>query len=251
MQAAFVDIGLSQAAFIYVDDVVSDAVEEVDASWLGEDVEEAEDADEETPSDGKEGSGCKEPRPNIEDLLTEGQEILVHVAKSPIGTKGARVTCHVSLPGRFLVLMPNSRHIGVSRKIEDETERSRLKGLIQALRKNRFGYIVRTAAEGIQADVLASEMEFLERLWGNIKKKCQNSSAPALLHKELNVSLRAVRDLLTQEADKVVIDSRNGYEQVMAFLDACAPSLKRSVELYEGPSRFSTHFTWKGTSPGP
>lgn len=247
MQAAFVDIGLSQAAFIYVDDVLSDAAGELEEAWLGEaDDDDAETADEETGGDLQVASGRKEPRPNIEDLLSEGQEVLVHVAKSPIGTKGARVTCHVSLPGRFLVLMPNSRHIGVSRKIEDEAERSRLKGLIQALRKNPFGYIVRTAAEGIQAEVLASEMDFLERLWSNIKKKSQHSSAPALLHKELNVSLRAVRDLLTQEADKVVIDSRNGYEQVMAFLDVCAPSLKRSVELYEGPEPIFDAFHLEG-----
>lgn len=248
MQAAFVDIGLSQAAFIYVDDVLSDAVEGVAAAWMDED--EAVDA----PPESGDGSGVetngsdegKAPRSNIEDLLTEGQEILVHVAKSPIGTKGARVTCHVSLPGRFLVLMPNSRHIGVSRKIEDEAERSRLKGLVQALRKKSFGYIVRTAAEGIQADVLASEMEFLERLWSNIKKKCQQSSAPALLHRELNVSLRAVRDLLTQEADKVVIDSRTGYDQVMAFLDTCAPGLKRSVELYQGEEPIFDAFHLEG-----
>ncbi len=225
MQAAFVDIGLNQAAFIYVDDVLVDSMGEI-ASLMDEEAEEEEGFEGEAPR-------ARENRPNIEELLTEGQEILVHVAKSPIGTKGARVTCHVSLPGRFLVLMPNSRHIGVSRRIEDEEERSRLKGLIQELRKSGFGYIVRTAAEGIQADVLASEMAFLERLWLSIKKKYQQSSAPALLHKELNVSLRAVRDLLTQEADKVVIDSASGYEQVMGFLEGCAPSLKRSVELYQ------------------
>ena len=118
-------------------------------------------------------TGLREARrgPNIEDLIREGQEILVHVAKSPIGTKGARVTGHVSLPGRFLVLMPNSKHVGVSRRIEDEEERSRLKGLVQELRRNDYGYIVRTAGEGIEAEVLASEMAFLDRLWQEILKK--------------------------------------------------------------------------------
>jgi ribonuclease G len=248
MQAAFVDIGLNQAAFIYVDDVLCDTELDVAAMMTNGAGEENGRDDPESSCDQVESGGirAKENRPNIEDLLTEGREILVHVAKSPIGTKGARVTCHVSIPGRFLVLMPNSRHIGVSRRIEEEGERSRLKGMILEMRKSGFGYIVRTAAEGIQEDVLASEMEFLERLWINIKKKCQQSTAPALLHKELNVSLRAVRDLLTQEADKVVIDSPGGYEQVMGFLDGCAPSLKRSVELYEGTEPIFDAFHLEG-----
>ena len=246
MQAAFVDIGRNQAAFIYVGDVLDDAASEFSAMLERDLVEDKDGGIEQDNLDSEEQWARRENRPGIEELLTEGQEILVHVAKSPIGTKGARVTCHVSLPGRFLVLMPNSKHIGVSRKIEDEEERGRLKGLIAELSQHGFGYIVRTAAEGIQGDVLASEMDFLERLWHSIKKKYASIYAPALLHKELNVSLRAVRDLLTQEADKVIIDSRSGYEQVLGFLDGCAPGLKRSVELYSGSEPIFDAFHLEG-----
>ena len=249
MQAAFTDIGLNQAAFIYVGDVLGGPLDDVDALLADDELD--QEPDREEILDSSEGDGEQPwieapPRPGIEDLLTEGQEILVHVAKSPIGTKGARVTCHASLPGRFLVMMPNSKHIGVSRKIEDETERLRLKQVISELRTNEYGYIVRTAAEGIQEEVMASEMAFLDRLWQSIKKKFANSAAPALLHKELNVSLRAVRDLLTQEADKVVIDSRSGYEQVLGFLETCAPGLKKSVELYEGSEPIFDAFHLEG-----
>jgi ribonuclease G len=249
MQAAFIDIGLNQAAFIYVGDVLGEPLEEMDVLLADDELDRegrreeilgAAEGDEETPWIDS------PPRPGIEDLLTEGQDLLVHVAKSPIGTKGARVTCHVSLPGRFLVMMPNSKHIGVSRKIEEESERVRLKQVISELRSSECGYIARTAAEGIQAEVMASEMAFLDRLWQSIKKKHAHSPSPALLHKELNVSLRAVRDLLTQEADKVVIDSRSGYEQVLGFLETCAPGLKKSVELYEGSEPIFDAFHLEG-----
>ncbi len=143
MQAAFVDIGLNQAAFIYVDDVHSNGYKE----W--EEIFSIDSDDEHAASD-------EEPRPNnlkrrdiqIEELISEGSEILVQVAKSPMGTKGARISSYISLPGRFLVLMPTSDHIGISRRIEDEVERERLKQLVQMLRTNDYGYIVRTAAEG-------------------------------------------------------------------------------------------------------
>jgi len=224
MQAAFVDIGLNQAAFIHVDDIV-------------------EDRDRETEFGFENGSGSEQidvsatvraRKPTIEELIGEGQEIIVHVAKSPIGTKGARITTRVSLPGRFLVLMPFSDHVGVSRKIENEEERNRLKNIVIAQRENEYGYIVRTASEGIGSEKLSAEMRFLGNLWESIQVKALNRSAPTLLHKELDVSLRVVRDLLTHEVEKLVIDSREGYEAVLTFLDSFMPSLKGSVELYEG-----------------
>ena len=171
---------------------------------------------------------------NIEELLAEGQEIIVHVAKAPMGTKGARVTTHISLPGRYLVLMPTSDHVGISRRIEDEDERNRLKNMVLALRNDNFGYIVRTAGEGVQEEKFVHEMAFLKNIWSNIQKKYESVSAPALIHQELSVSLRAVRDLLLHEAEKLIIDSRDGYESVLGFLDTFMPSLKDSVELYEG-----------------
>ncbi len=229
MQAAFVDIGLEQAAFIYVDDVVCTGYKEFEDLFIenSEDDDAADCADiSSSPGTGRE---C-----HIADLLAEGQEIMVQVAKSSIGTKGSRVTSHISLPGRFLVLMPTSEHVGISRRIEDEAERSRLKELIMSLRNPHFGYILRTAGEGVQPEKLVYEMEFLRNLWDNIQERYKKSPVPSLLHQELSVSLRAVRDLLIHEAEKLVIDSRAGYHSILSFLDTFMPGLKDSVEFYEG-----------------
>lgn len=226
MQAAFVDIGIEQAAFIHVDDLTP---ERLDGLFLDEN-EQNREKNGERKKHNKAGPG-KSQIP-IEDLITEGQEIMVYVSKSPIGTKGARISSHISLPGRFLVLMTNSPHIGISRRIEDEEERTRLKRIVEEKKNDNFGYIVRTAAEGVNEDKLAYEMAFLKSLFKDIQEKYRKTSAPALLHKELTVSLRAVRDLLTREADKLVIDSREGYESVVSFIGTYMPSMKDSVELY-------------------
>ncbi len=226
MQAAFVDIGLNQAAFIYVDDIYSPD-DTYQSEYAGND--NGEDAD-----NGNVPPVKNQHRNNIEDLLTEGCEIMVQVAKAPIGTKGSRVTSYISLPGRFLVLMPTSDHIGISRRIEDETERMRLKELISVLRDGNTGYIARTAAEGCPKEKLVYEMEFLRNLWEKIQGKYKNAPVPSLLHQELTVSLRAVRDLLIHEADKLIIDSRPGYDSILSFLGGFMPALKDSVDLYEG-----------------
>jgi ribonuclease G len=240
MQAAFIDIGLEQAAFIHVNDVVrnSDTMLETYFSDHFNDGGTSLEDRAQDPIDRTDellvSLSASNGRP-IEDLLTEGQELMVHVAKSPLGSKGARVTTYISLPGRFLVLMPFSNHIGISRRIEKEVERDRLKQIVQSLRKDNSGYIVRTASEGIAAEKLADEMGFLQKLWEAIEKKNQTLAATTLLHKELNVSLRAVRDLLTNEAEKVVTDSRKVYEDVLSFLDTYMPALKDSVTLYDAP----------------
>jgi ribonuclease G len=230
MQAAFVDIGLHHAAFLHASDLYYKHTMGLNGMFNEEDT-----LKDELPLNGdvfEEDS--KEPEiQHIEEYLTEGQEILVQVAKSPLGTKGARVTTHISLPGRFLVLMPTSNRIGVSRRIEDEEERERLKKGVTELSQGKYGYIVRTAAEKMPEEKLAYEMGFVKNLWENVQIKFQTASAPALLHQELSASLRAVRDLLTHEADTVIIDSRAGYESVLSFLDGFMPSLKSSVSLYE------------------
>ena len=229
MQAAFVDIGLNQAAFIYVDDVFCndyrDYVRLFDAESEIEDID---------PEENLAPTHLKKRDITIGDLISDGQEILVQVAKSPMGTKGARISSYVSMPGRFLVLMPNSDHIGISRRIEDEFERERLKGLVQKLRTENYGYIVRTAAEGEQEEKLAYEMGFLNNLWENILKKFENAPAPSVLHHELSISLRAVRDLLIHEVEKLVVDSKPTYDAILKFLDTYMPSLKDSVVLYDG-----------------
>ncbi|MFC1856955.1 ribonuclease E/G [Thermodesulfobacteriota bacterium] len=228
MQAAFVDIGLKQAAFMYGGDVISNNYSDIEKIFIN---------NEESENNKAAATAqvfAQDRNNHIEDLISDGQELMIQVSKSPIGTKGARATSYISIPGRLLVFMPNSSHIGISRRIEDEAERNRLRNIVLSLRTDNFGYIVRTAAEGIQAEKLAYEMEFFKNLWENIQRKNLNAAAPSLLHQELNVSLRAVRDLLTREAEKLIIDSRSGYESIFSFLDAFMPGLKDSVELYEG-----------------
>lgn len=238
MQAAFVDIGLEQAAFIYVNDVLSDEFKENEAVF-NETTKEEE--FEEAAGEGVgETSGInfdEALRPeviNIGDLITEGQEMLVQVSKSPIGSKGARVTTRISLPGRFLVLMPTVDHVGVSRRIVDENERQRLKDLVLSLRQENYGFIVRTAAESIEEEQLQKEMVLLANLWDKIQKKFSESGPSVLLHRDMTVSLRAVRDYLTHEADRVVVDSGFVYNEIIAFLDEILPRMKTSVERYRG-----------------
>ncbi|NIP27273.1 MAG: S1 RNA-binding domain-containing protein, partial [Phycisphaerae bacterium] len=230
MQAAFVDIGLNQAAFIYVDDVYNDDIKEYERLFQVE----SEELEAETEIDPEPEAFENRRNQQIEELISEGQEIMAQVAKSPIGTKGARISSYISLPGRFLVLMPSSDHIGISRRIEDEAERERLRQAVVNLRSNSHGYIVRTAAEGEPEEKLASEMSFLNNLWANIQKKHEKAPAPSILHHEISVSLRAVRDLLIHEVEKLVIDHKATYESVLSFLDTYMPILKDHVVLYEG-----------------
>ena len=230
IQAAFIDLGLQQAAFIYVGDLLDTRHQKIEEQYEGD----ADLVDDHQPYL-QNHNGQTEPREvNIEEIISEGQALLVQVSKSPIGTKGARVTSHITLPGRFLVLMPTSDHIGISRRIEDVDERNRLKNMVVSLRDNNFGYIVRTAAEGIEEDKLKSEMSFLINLWRNIQNSYKNAPTPSLMHQELNLSLRAVRDILTHEAESLAIDSKERYNEILSFLDTYMPSLKGNVELYEG-----------------
>ena len=165
MQAAFVDIGFDQAAFIYVDDVLDTASLKVCRKFEQDpDTEDREDQEMDAEEMEKESNSWKTPAPmecSIEDLLTEGQEIMVQVAKSSIGTKGPRVTTHISLAGRYMVLMPTVDHIGISKRISDEAERNRLKDMLLSIRKNNFGYIFRTRARDIDEITLKKEIEFL------------------------------------------------------------------------------------------
>src|SRR6056297_2821142 len=233
MQAAFVDIGLQQAAFIYVDDIINgrttgesafdDSADTAPGDTAGDKLD-FERSEKELPP----------AKPSIEELLSEGEEILVQIARSPIGSKGARLTTFISLPGRFLVLMPTVDHVGISRRITNEAERLRLKDLAQSLRIGSFGYIVRTAGEGISEEKMAQEMEFLVNLWADIQQKYQTMGPPALLHEELTVTLRSVRDLLTHDADRVTIDSTNVYHSVLTFIEKFMPRLKGAVSLYTG-----------------
>jgi len=232
MQAAFVDIGLDRTAFLYVSDVYRD-LSDLEKLMLGDG--KAEEDSELLDATTTQRDHIQDISFQIEDLLHESQSIMVQVAKEPFGNKGARLTCHISLPGRHLVLMPTVNHIGVSRRIEDKEERERLKEIVKGIRPNDFGFIVRTVAEGGSKEKLKSEMDFLLKLWSNTQEKMEKGSNPALLYKDLSIALRAVRDLFTREVDRLVIDSPEEYKNIMQFIETFAPRLKHSVELYEGP----------------
>jgi len=243
MQAAFVDIGFDQAAFIYVDDVLDTASLKVCRKFEQDpDTEDREDQEdqamdaEEMESASNSWKAQATPECSIEDLLTEGQEIMVQVAKSSIGTKGPRVTTHISLAGRYMVLMPTVDHIGISKRITDESERTRLKEMLLAIRKNNnnFGYIFRTRARDIDETTLKKEIEFLNNTWEDILERSDKLSATSLVYRDLNVTFRAVRDLLANEADKLIIDAMDEYNNVQNFLKKLMPDVNLSVELYQG-----------------
>ncbi|HUK66937.1 MAG TPA: Rne/Rng family ribonuclease [Anaeromyxobacteraceae bacterium] len=184
------------------------------------------------------GHGRDERRPreakSIQDLLKEGQEVIVQVAKDPIGTKGARITSHISLPGRHLVFMPTVDHIGISRRIEKEGERRRLREIVDRMRPEGTGFIVRTVAESVEAPKLEADIRFLIQVWNEIIRQKDKVGAPALLHPDLDLILRATRDLFTADVQKLVIDDRDEYERILRFVKEQAPHLESQIELYRG-----------------
>ncbi|MFC1532519.1 ribonuclease E/G [Thermodesulfobacteriota bacterium] len=240
MQAVFVDIGQNRTAFLYVSDVHKDILD-LERMMLQDNTDNGDYA---LPmnSNGARWDPLMRRTFNIEDLLHEGQDIMVQVSKEPMGTKGARLTSYISLPGRHLVLLPTVNHIGVSRRIEDQEERERLRNIVQEIRPDESGFIVRTVSKGANKSKLKSEMDFMLKLWANIQDRMAKSSIPGLLYMDLTVSLRAVRDLFTREVDRLIIDSSEEYENIMEFIDNFAPALRYSVELYNGNDPiFDTH----------
>jgi ribonuclease G len=224
MQAAFVDIGLEKSSFLYVSDIYNE--NDLYADMMGHSDFDEEGIEEEV-------SRIQQQTP-IEDLLKEGQEIIVQVSKEPLGSKGARVTSYISLPGRYLVYMPSVDHVGISRKIEEEKERERLKNVINALKRADEGYIVRTVSEGKSEEEFHSDKLFLNRLWVNTLKKAEKASAPCLLHSDLDLVFRVIRDLFTAEIDRMVIDSPSQYLLVKEFVTNFLPNLQDKIELYDG-----------------
>ena len=231
-----------QAASAPSDEAVADDAEEspVDAGP----------ADESAEGDAAEGKPRAQrtreesPMPSIEEVLTKGQEILVQVSKEPIGSKGARITSHISLPGRYVVYMPTTDHIGVSRRIEEDKERQRLRDIVATGRpKGAGGFIVRTACEGVSKREIVADMRFLARLWTSIVKKSDAASAPALLHADLDIVLRAIRDLFTSDVKQVVVDRPDDHRRVIEFVDSVLqPKLKSRVEMHDGIEPIFDHF---------
>ncbi|MGQ0810256.1 MAG: Rne/Rng family ribonuclease [Nitrospiraceae bacterium] len=222
MQAAFVDIGLEKAAFMHVSDLSMD-------SEPGDTLLESDEDD----------KGPEMPRPRrqsskpIEQLLQEGQEVMVQISKGPIGTKGPRVTTYVSLPGRYLVFMPNVDHIGVSRRIPRDEERARLKEIMKRLRRPSYGYIVRTVSEGLKEDELRADVEFLHVLWQDIVTKRDQQDAPALLHTDLSLSFRVVRDMFSKKVERLLIDSRKEFEAIRGFVQRFSPEQTSRIHFYD------------------
>ena len=228
MQAAFVDIGLPRSAFLYV----------VDVYRSDRGFEELLNGTPDVPVDmeqNNKSSDLQKPRLAypIEDLLIEGQEIPVQIVKEPIGSKGSRISSHISLPGRYLVYMPMVNHVGISRRIENEEERTRLKEIVHKIKPADAGFIIRTASEGADEEEIAMDMDFLSRVWDNIQKRMQHAAVPSLVHEDLSISLRAIRDLYSRDVERVVVDSRKTYESIMEFSETFMPQLKHSVEYYE------------------
>src|SRR5215217_1654434 len=227
MQSSFIDIGLERDGFLYVAEVI-DTLEEFDK---------LESADDEEKGDTRGGRGRDEikPQPKIEDLLKEGQEILVQVVKEPLGTKGARLTSHVTMPGRFLVFMPTVDHVGVSRKIESREERSRLRGIVKAFRDEHGfigGVIIRTAAAGRSEEDIVSDLSWFHQIWTEIRQKMDARRAPAVLFQEQSLVVKLLRDLLTDDYTAIRIDDEQEHRRVIALIERIMPGLLPRVKLY-------------------
>lgn len=223
MESAFVDIGMERAAFLYVSDVFhpNDDYQKLFLEEMDE------------PFDNVRRNG-KDDSLHIGDLLMEGQEILVQVSKEPIGTKGCSVTSLISLPGRYLVLMPFADHVGISRRIEDNAERDRLRQITEEIRPDHMGLIVRTAAEGAARADIKTDLNYLLKVWQRILKAKNGSSAPFLIHEEPDICVRAVRDLFSGDVHRIIVDSEDTYRKIRDFLELYLPNPSCSMELYQG-----------------
>jgi ribonuclease G len=228
MQSSFISLGLERDGFLYVGDVI-DTMEEF---------EKLESGDEES-SRGQKGDGQgSKPQPKIEDLLKEGQEILVQVVKEPLGTKGARLTSHVTMAGRFLVFMPTVDHVGVSRKIESREERSRLRAIVREFREAHGftgGVIIRTAAAGRPKEDIVSDLEAFHKIWTEIRQRMESSRAPAVVYQEPSLVGKLLRDLLTDEFQAIRIDHQQEHQRVLELIERIMPNLAPRVKLYSKP----------------
>ncbi len=205
MQAAFIDIGLEKNAFLYVDDVSTDDSEE----------------------------GVPLNRVSIEKLLKAGEEIMVQVIKEPFGSKGARVTGEITIPGRYLVLVPGADYIGVSKRIESQAERERLRREVEKLKPKELGLIVRTVAEGVDIEVMKQDLQFLVQLWNRILTRFQQKMAPAILYQDLSLTCRIARDLFVEEFSSFLVDDEHEYDKVREIVEYISPHLKSKVKYYK------------------
>ncbi|MHB1127513.1 MAG: Rne/Rng family ribonuclease [Bacillota bacterium] len=211
MQAAFVNVGLGKNAFLYIEDALISKL----------------------TAESREASDTNETSLNIGDILKEGQDIIVQITKEPFGTKGARVTTHVTLPGRYVVLMPTVDYVGISRRIASDPERERLKTLAHSLKTQGMGLIVRTAAEGATAEDLKADIETLGALWKKIRNRSLHGPVPNLIHRDLELLQRILRDFFTEDIDRLLLNSRYAYQKALEALDVIAPQMKSKVHLMD------------------
>ncbi len=210
MQAAFVDIGYDKNAFLYAGDIIA-----------------KKDYCDDDDDAGQDFRDC-----NISDLVSVGQELTVQVMKEPIGSKGPRVTTNITLPGRHLVLLPDADYTGVSRRIENEAERTKLKMIAEKLKPDGMGLIVRTASEGMEEADFKDDLDFLLKLWSSIEEKEKRGPVPRCIHKDLSLVYRIVRDMFTKDIDKFIINDKNHYEKVLELTGILSPGLKHKVEYF-------------------
>ena len=263
MQSSFVDIGLERDAFLYVTEVVN-TVEEFDRLESGDEDEPViaavtEIAPDAIPAEVADTGGDQtgtsraperraaprgdaraqaredRPQPKIEDLLKEGQEVLVQVVKEPLGTKGARLTSHVTMPGRFLVFMPTVDHVGVSRKIESREERARLRGIVREFREEHGftgGVIIRTAAGGRSKEDIVSDLAYFHQVWTEIRQRMETRRPPAVLFQEQSLVTKLLRDLLTEDFTAIRLDNEQEHRRVVTLVERIMPTLLPRVKLY-------------------
>ncbi len=231
MQAAFVDIGLEKAAFLYA----GDYIEQADPADVDLD-------DDDEPRPRRSSRGRSRPPAQIDRLLREGQEIVVQVAKEPIGTKGARITSHVSIAGRHLVLTPWGNRVGVSRRIESDRERRRLREVVERVRPRDLGFIIRTAGEGAREADLEADVRYLASVWEEIQQRQDTARAPSVLHSELSLPLRVIRDFANGETRRIVIDSPDVHAQMQDFVSRFMADPRPKIELYRGAEPIFDHF---------
>ena len=212
VQAAFIDVGLPQKAFLYVKDAVN--------YEFDEELFEGETPDIELPP--------------IEEVVYQGEELIVQVSKEPLGTKGPRVTLNVTVPGHYLILLPNTERVGISRRIADEGERERLQRLAEEIKPEGYGIIVRTAAQGAEVEDLRRDLNYILKVWKGLKRKAEQKPPPVLLYQDLEIVPKILRDLLTEEVDEVIIDASAEYDRAKKFVEAFIPKLSRRVKRYSG-----------------
>jgi ribonuclease G len=279
MNAAFVEIGQDKAAFLYVTDFSQEFkdVEEDDENDRPEKQNEKKPPPEEEAPPRPEGEGSEaeseaenDEEVSIEDtgsfveteegveeirtsyrwagrrpiqhLLKPNEEILVQVTRDPISTKGARITSHISIPGRFVVYMPTWGKLGISKRVESYEERNRLRQILRKVRPAQGGFIVRTASEGVSEEQLSQDVKFLSGLWQDVLRRKETSPAPSLIQPELDVALRALRDLYGAKIDRIIVDDPEELEKIKAFVEQLMPEMAQAVEFYDDPEPIFDHF---------